>query len=60
VRLFLGAHGAGLTHLAVIKPGFLADLAAAFDHFDLAAGFIFHRLGDEAHGIDVLDLAARA
>ncbi len=45
---------------AVEQAGFLLDSAALLDDLDLAAGFIFHRHGDEAHGIDVLDLAARA
>ena len=58
MRLFLGAHGAGLALATVEQPGFLRNGTAALDHLDLAAGFILHRLGDEAHGIDVLDLAA--
>ena len=60
MRFFLGTHGAGFARFGIEQAGFLLDRAARLDHVDLPARFIFHRLGDEAHGIDVLDLAARA
>ena len=60
MRLFLGAHGAGLALLGVEQAGFLVDRAAILQNTDLAARLIFDGLAHEADGIDVLDLAARA
>jgi hypothetical protein len=60
VRLFLGAHRAGLALAGIEQAGFLIDLAAVLDDADLAARLVLDRLADEADGVDVLDLAARA
>src|SRR5205085_2374241 len=60
MRLFLRAHRPRLAGAGVEQARFLFDRATAFDDVGLAARFVFHSLRDEAHGVDVLDLAARA
>ncbi len=60
MRVFLGAHGARLTARGIIQPGLLAHLAARFPDLDLAQCLRLHRMHHEAHGVDILDLAARA
>ncbi len=60
VRFFLGAHGARLALAGVEQPRLLVDLAAGFEDVDLPARLDLDRLADEADGVDVLDLAARA
>ncbi len=60
VRVFLGAHGAGLALVGVVKPGFLHHLAAVFDEFDLAAHLEFDGFFEEAKAVEVFDFAARA
>ena len=42
------------------EPGFLVDAATVLQDADLATGFGLDRLGDETHGVHVLDLAPRA
>ena len=60
MRLFLGAHGAGLTLGRIKQTRLLLDLAAVLDHLDLAPRLVLNRLLDIAIGIDVLDLASGA
>src|SRR5690606_18477395 len=60
VRFFLGAHRTGLALARVEQTRLLVDRTAVFQDADLTAGLIFDRLADEADGVDVLDLAARA
>ena len=44
VRLFLGAHRAGLALVRIEQPGFLVDRAAVLEDFDLAPRLVFDRL----------------
>src|SRR5262245_45183514 len=60
VRLLLGAHRTRLASGRIKQTGLLLDRAAVLDDVDLAARLVFDGLADEADGIDVLDLAARA
>ncbi len=60
VRLFLGAHRAGLALVRIVEAGLLVDGAAVLEDGDLAPGLDLDRLRDEAHRVHVLDLAARA
>ena len=60
MRLFLRAHGARLALAGVEQARLLVDLAAVLEDVDLAARLDLDRLLDEADGVDVLDLAARA
>ena len=59
VRLFLGAHRAGLALIRIEQPGLLINAAAILENADLTPSLMFDRLTDEADGVDVLDLAAR-
>src|SRR3546814_1436050 len=43
-----------------LQPGFLLDGAAVLDDLDLAPRLVLDGLLHEAHGVHVLDLAARA
>ena len=60
MRLFLGTHRAGFALVGIVEAGFLIDFAARFDDCDLAFCFNIDGLLNEAHGVHVLDLAARA
>ena len=68
MRLLFRAHAVGLAFVRVVEARLLRDLAAGFDHVDLAVDFVLQRLADEAERIHVLDfglgaelfLAARA
>ena len=60
MRLLLGAHRSRLAPVRIEQPRLLLDRAAVFDHADLPPGLVLDRLADEADGIEVLDLAARA
>src|SRR5947209_44752 len=60
VRLFLGAHRAGLALIGIEQPGLLLDRAAILQDADLAPRLVVDRLADEADRVDVLDLAAGA
>ncbi len=60
MRVFLGAHGTRLALAGIEQASFLIDDTAVFENGDLAARLIFDGLADEADGVDVLDLAARA
>ena len=57
---FLGPHGAGFALGSVEQACLLHHFAARFIDVDLALGFVFDGLHDEAHGIDVLDFGAGA
>ena len=56
--LFFAAHGVGHTVPGIEPPGSQRHIATAFDFLDLAAGFIFDRLVDKAHGINVFDFGS--
>ena len=60
VRLLLGAHRARLAALRIEQAGLLLDGAARLEQLDLAARLVLDRAADEAHRVQVLDLAARA
>src|SRR5258706_12634135 len=60
MRLFLGAHRAGLALVRIEQPGFLLDGTAVFENADLAARLVFDGLADEGDRVHVLDLAAGA
>src|SRR4029079_12043431 len=60
VRVLLGTHRARLAAIGIEKARLLHDLAAVLDPLPLAAYLECDRLLEEAEGVEVLDLAARA
>ena len=60
MRLLLRPHRPGLSLVGIIQPRLLHDRAAILQDRDLAAGLIVDGGLDEAHGVHVLDFAARA
>ena len=60
MRVFLAAHRSGGAAAGIEQAGFLYHRAAAFDQINLATGFMFHRLHDEAHAVHVLGFGAGA
>ena len=59
MRFFLGTHRPGFVPVGIVKAGFLLDLAAVLEDFDLAPRFVLDRLTDETDRVHILDLAAR-
>ena len=60
MRVFLAAHGPRLAAVRVEQPRLLIHRPAGFPDFDLPQRLHLDRLHDKPHGVDVLDLAARA
>ena len=60
MRIFFGAHRAGLAFDAIKQARFLVDGSAGLDDLNLAARLVINRLANEPHRVDVLNLAARA
>src|SRR6187401_1269177 len=58
MRLFLGAHRAGLSLARIKQLGLLTDASSLFENLNLTARLVFDRLSNEPDRIDVLDLAA--
>src|ERR1700683_5836979 len=58
--LFLGAQRARFPTRGIEQPRLLLDCGAVLNEGDLPARLGLDRLADEANGVDVLDLAARA
>ena len=60
IRVFLGAHRAGLVGIRIVEPGFLHHAATVLDQLDLAAHLELDGPLQEAERVQVLDLGAGA